>query len=200
MTHANAPLTPAGRIRLVDRVEADGRPISHVAAEAGIARSTLTKWVHRYRSEGIEALEDRSSAPVRRPRRLPIEVIETIEDWRRRHKWSARRITLELEIRGHQVSVRTVGRWLARLGISRRRDLDPTGHSTRVPARINARFPGHMVHLDVKKVGKIPDGGGWRAHGRGSAKALASKRAHHQRVGYAYLHSAIDGYSRLAYT
>lgn len=57
-----------------------------------------------------------------------------------------------------------------------------------------------MLRLDVKKVGKIPDGGGWWAHGRGSSKALASKRAHKQRVGYTYLHSAIDGYSRLAYT
>lgn len=65
---------------------------------------------------------------------------------------------------------------------------------------ITARFPSHMLHMDVKKVGKIPDGGGWWAHGRGSSKALVSKRAHKQRVGYTYLHSAIDGYSRLAYT
>ena len=200
MTHRNSPLTPAGRARLVDRVEVDGRAIAHVAAEAGIARATLTKWVHRYRAGGPAALHDRSSAPHHRPTRCPVEVIELIDSWRRDHKWSARRITLELATRGHHHSVRTVGRWLERLGISRRRDLDPTGENNRAPGTITARFPGHMLHLDVKKVGKIPDGGGWRIHGRGSPQALAGKRAHKQRVGYTYLHSAIDGYSRLAYT
>lgn len=194
MTHRNSPLTPAGRLRLVERVETDGRPIAHVAAEAGIARSTLTKWVHRYRDDGIEALQDRSSAPARRPSRLPTEVLELIDAWRRDHKWSARRISLELAGRGYHYCVRTIGRWLQRLGISRRRDLDTTGENNRENGKIIARFPGHMLHLDVKKVGQIPDGGGWRLHGRGST------RARHQRVGYTYLHSAIDGYSRLAYT
>lgn len=199
MTHRNAPLTPHGRQRLIDRVEA-GRPIAHVAAEAGISRACLSKWVHRYRADGPEALSDRSSAPAHRPTRLPIELITLIDQWRRDHKWSARRIAAELRDRGHQCSVRTVSRWLERLGISRRRELDPTGEDTREPGKIIARFPGHMLHLDVKKVGRIPDGGGWRVHGRGTARALASKRAHKQKVGYTYLHSAIDGFSRLAYT
>ncbi|MGF7021115.1 transposase [Brachybacterium tyrofermentans] len=188
MTHRNSPLTPAGRLRLVQRVEDDGRPIAHVAAEAGIARSTLTKWVHRYRDDGIEALQDRTSAPARRPSRLPIDVLELIDAWRRDRKWSARRIALELASRGHHYCVRTIGRWLQRLGISRRHDLDPTGENNRHSGKIIARFPGHMLHLDVKKVGQIPAGGGWRLHGRGST------RTRHQRVGYTYLHSAIDGY------
>lgn len=200
MPHANAPLTPAGRLRLVTRVSDDGRPIAHVAAEAGIARSTLTKWVSRYRTDGSEALEDRSSSPAMRPSRLSIEAIELIDRWRRDHKWSARRITAELAVHGYHCCVRTVSRWLKRLGIARRRDLDPSGESNRQPGKITARFPGHMVHLDVKKVGTIPTGGGWWAHGRGSKKALASKRAHKQRVGHTYLHSAVDGFSRLAYT
>lgn len=200
MAHANAPLTPEGRQRLVTRVLDDDRPISHVATEAGIARSTLTKWVARYRADGPEGLGDRSSAPVERPTRVSLEVLELIDRWRRDHKWSARRIHLELTERGHHCCMRTVSRWLKRLGISRRRDLDPTGENNRTVGKITARFPGHMLHLDVKKVGKIPDGGGWWAHGRGSSKALASKRAHKQRVGYTYLHSAVDGYSRLAYT
>ncbi len=194
MTHRNSPLTPTGRLRLVQRVEDDGRSIVHVAAEVGVARSTLTKWVHRYRDDGIDALEDRTSTPARRSSRLPIEVLELIGSWRREHKWSARRIALELASRGYHYCVRIIGRWLQRLGISRRRDLDPTGENNREPGKIIARFPGHMLHLDVKKVGQIPAGGGWRLHGRGHAKAR------HQRVGYAYLHSAIDGYSRLAYT
>ncbi len=200
MTHANAPLTPAGRHRLVTRVISEGRPVAHVAAEAGVARSTLTKWVHRYQTGGPQALEDRSSAPATRPTRLPVEVIELIDTWRRQKKWSARRITHELAIHGHTCAVRTVSRWLHRLGISRRKDLDPIGENNRAPATITAFFPGHMIHLDVKKLGRIPDGGGWWAHGRGSQQALASKRAHKQRVGYTYLHSAVDGFSRLAYT
>ncbi|MCT1829422.1 IS481 family transposase [Brevibacterium luteolum] len=200
MTHANAPLTPEGRHRLVTRVLAGGRPIAHVATEAGIARSTLTKWVARYRAEGTDGLEDRPSAPTGRPTRIPLEVLELIDRWRRDHKWSARRIHHELARLGHHCCLRTVSRWLKRLGINRRRDLDPTGENNRTVGTITARFPGHMLHMDVKKVGKIPDGGGWWAHGRGSSKALASKRAHKQRVGYTYLHSAIDGYSRLAYT
>ena len=139
-------------------------------------------------------MEDRTSAPARRPSRPPIEVIELIDSWRREKKWSARRIALELAGRGHHYCVRTIGRWLQRLGVSRRRDLDPTGENNRETGKIIARFPGHMLHLDVKKVGQIPAGGGWRLHGRGNAKKGK------QRVGYTYLHSAIDGYSRLAYT
>lgn len=200
MAHANAPLTPEGRQRLVTRILDDDRLISHVAAEAGIARSTLTKWVPRYRADGPEGLGDRSSAPADRPPRVSLEVLELIDRWRRDHKWSARRIHLELVQRGHRCCLRTVSRWLKRLGISRRRDLDPTGENNRQVGKITARFPRHVLHLDVKKVGKIPDGGGWWAHGRGNSKALASKRAHKQRVGCTYLHSAVDGYSRLAYT
>ena len=125
-----------------------------------------------------------------------------IETWRREKKWTARQITAELARHGHQVSVTTVGRWLVRLGINRRRDLDPDGSSNRTPGRITARYPGHMVHLDVKKVGRIPDGGGWRAHGRGSAQDRAAQRAKTKgtRAGYVYLHSAVDGFSHLAYT
>ncbi|MGP5921723.1 integrase core domain-containing protein, partial [Brachybacterium alimentarium] len=91
-------------------------------------------------------------------------------------------------------------RWLDRLGLNRIRDITPDGENLRRPGKIIARYPGHMVHMDVKKVGKIPDGGGWWAHGRGSEQALAGKRAHKQKVGYTYLHSMEDGFSRLAYT
>lgn len=88
------------------------------------------------------------------------------------------RITLELAGQGAQISERTVGRWPARLGINHRRFLDPDGSANRRPSqRIVARYPGHMVHLDVKKAGRIPDGGEWRAHGRGSEQARAAQRA-----------------------
>jgi len=89
---------------------------------------------------------------------------------------------------------------LHRLGISRRKDLDPSGENNRHTAPITAAFPGHLIHLDVKKLGKIPDGGGWWVHGRDSAAGRASKRGPGRRGGYTYLHSAVDGFSRLAYT
>ena len=205
MSHRNAPLTPAGRLRLVQRCQY--RPIAHVAAEAGLSRQCLSKWVSRYRHGGEDALADRSSAPRRSPTQLDRELIKLIEQLRRDRKWSARLITVELAERGHEVSTATVQRWLVRLRINRRRDLDTDGHNLREPTRpITARYPGHMIHLDVKKVGRIPDGGGWRIHGRNSGQAKAAKRARDSRkktgkkTGYVHLHSAIDGYSRLAYT
>ena len=200
MTHANAPLTPAGRLRLVQRCKT--RPIAHVAAEAGVSRQCLSKWKARYDEHGEAGLVDRASVPRTSPTQLDQRVVEQIEAWRREHKWTARQIHRELTRTGHQVSLATVGRWMVRLGINRRRDLDPDGQVNRTARRITARYPGHMVHIDVKKVGRIPDGGGWRAHGRGSAQDKAAQRAKTSgaRAGYVYLHSAVDGFSRLAYT
>src|SRR5690625_3122447 len=96
MTHRNAPLTAVGRRRAVDQVLARGRPIAHVAAEFHIARATLSKWVGRYRAAGAAGLEEHSSAPAHRPSRLEGWVVELIEHWRRKQKWSARRIAREL--------------------------------------------------------------------------------------------------------
>lgn len=198
MTHRHAPLTPLGRQRAVAQVLERDRSIVHVAAEFRIARSTLSKWVTRYRAAGPSGLEDRSSAPAHRPTRLSVDVVELIESWRRSRKWSARRIARELaDGHGVRCSVRTVTRWLDRLGLNRARDITPDGEDLRQPGRIIARYPGHMVHMDVKKIGKLRDGGGWWSHGRGSAQ---DKKKHAQRIGYTYLHSMTDGFSRLAYT
>ena len=200
MSHRNAPLTPAGRLRLVQRCSY--RPIAHVAAEAGVSRQCLSKWVGRYRHDGEAGLNDRSSAPSRRPTQLDPQIVAEIERLRRTRKWSARLIAVELNEGGHCISAATVGRWLVRLGLNRRRWLDVDGEPLRTPAKIVARYRGHMIHLDVKKVGRIPDGGGWRVHGRDSNQHRANDRAKAAgaRAGYIYLHSAIDGFSRLAYT
>ena len=211
MHHANAPLTPEGRYRLVQRCQ--HRPIAHVAAEAGVSRACLSKWKARYDREGLDGLRDRSSAPHARPTIASPEVVDLIETWRREHHWTARAIRRELAAHGHDVSLATVGRWLQRLGISRLRDLDPDGSTNREVGTITARFAGHMVHIDVKKVGRIPDGGGHRVHGRDSAQHRAAERVKERAAraakrrgtaspkgGYVYLHSIVDGYSRLAYT
>ncbi|MGL5861162.1 MAG: IS481 family transposase [Phycicoccus sp.] len=199
MPHRNAPLTEQGRLRLVRRCQ--HRPIAHVAAEAGVSRRCLGKWVARHREHGDAGLVDRSSAPVRRPTRTPDAVLARVERLRRK-KWSARRITTELNNDGVAISLSTVTRWVSRLGLSRLDHLDVDGAPLRKPGTITARWPGHMVHIDVKKVGRIPDGGGWRVHGRDSAEHKAADRAKTAgaRAGYTYLHSAVDGFSRLAYT
>jgi len=143
MSHANAPLTPEGRLRLVMRCRF--RPVAHVAAEAGVSRACLSKWKARFERDGVAGLEDHSSAPHRRPTQLDPAVVELIEQWRRERHLTARAIRTELAIHGHHVSLATVGRWLKRLGISRLRDLDPDGSTNRHVGTITARFPGHMV-------------------------------------------------------
>lgn len=168
MSHRNAPLSVEGRRRLVARCQ--HRPIAHVAAEMGISRQCASKWVHRYRQFGELGLHDRSCTPQRQPTATPAGVVSRIESMRREHKYSAARIAFELDGDGVTISRRTVTRHLHHLGLNRRRFIDPTGASNRTPRTINAKRQGHMVHLDVKKVGRIPDGGGWRVHGRGSSQ------------------------------
>lgn len=200
MTHKNAPLTVEGRRRLIERCRT--RPIAHVAAEMGISRACASKWVNRWRRHGEFGLLDRSSTPHHSPTASPAAVIARVETWRRENKWSAQRITHELADLGIRINRRTVTRHLGRLGLNHRRFLDPNGDSNRQPGKITARWPGHMIHLDVKKVGRIPDGGGWRVHGRDSQQKRTVDRVKTAgvRAGYTFLHSAIDGFSRLAYT
>ncbi len=119
----------------------------------GISRQCASKWVDRFRCHGELGLLDRSSAPHRSPNAIPLPVVARIEVLRRTRKWSARRIALEQASEGTVVSVRTVGRHLVSLGPNRRRFLDPAGDANRAPHRIVARRPGHMVHVDIKKVG-----------------------------------------------
>jgi hypothetical protein len=131
--------------------------------------------VNRFRRFGELGLLDRSPVPHRSPTATPAETIVRIEQLRRERKWSARRIATELRTEGTSVSVRTVSRHLHRLGLNQRRVLDPAGASNRAPRRIIAHRPGHMMHIDVKKVGRIPDGG-WRVHGKGSGQDKAVAR------------------------
>jgi transposase InsO family protein len=203
MAHRNAPLTPEGRRRLCERVDA-GRPICHVAAEAGIARQTLGRWYARWAESGADGLEDRSSRPACSPRQTPVEVEDLIEHLRRDRKLGpVQLVGILAEEHGIEVPASTIYRVLVRRGISRLRDLDVSGEDLREPVRrYEWARPGDLVHVDVKKIGRIPDGGGWRIHGRGSAQHQATERAKNAgaRAGYVYLHTAIDDHSRLAYT
>jgi transposase InsO family protein len=186
--HRNARLTVWGRQELVRRVHA-GRPAAHVAAEMGVSRATAYKWLRRFDEEGDAGFPDRSSRPQRSPARTPIAVEMTICALRRARKFGPARIGYELEI-----APSTVHRVLARHGISRLAWMDrPTG---RVIRRYERERPGELVHVDIKKLGRLRDGGGWRAHGRENRDGNRRR----PRVGYEYVHSAVDDRSRLAYS
>jgi len=195
--HFNARLNLHGRLLLVDRVIRQRRPVSHVAKELGISRQCAHRWVARYRCEGDVGLHDRSSRPHRSPRRTSA----TIE---------ARVVTARLAQRRGQdwlgpelgVPARTVSRILRRHRLPYLRECDPlTGELIRASkvtaVRYEHPYPGSLVHMDVKKVGRIPDGGGWRAHGREHGQTGAQKRA---KIGFDYIHSIVDDHSRLAYS
>ena len=203
MSHANAPLTPEGRRRLCQRVDA-GRAICHVAAEAGVSRQTLGKWYARWCESGMAGLHDRSSAPARRPNQTDTRIEDLVEAARRKYKVGPQQLVARLrEDHGLHLSASTVYAILRRRGVSRLAVLDVTGEDLRTttpPVRYEWPAPGDMIHVDVKKIGRIPDGGGWAVHGRGSEAHRASQRVARKRPGYVYLHSAVDDHSRLAYT
>ncbi|WP_313751049.1 IS481 family transposase [Streptomyces parvus] len=186
MSHRNARLTVHGRRILVARVLA-GRPVAHVAAEMGISRPTAHKWVRRWKSEGDAGLVDRSSRPCRTPHRTPAAVEDRVCDLRRTRKLGPARIG---PILGLPAS--TVHRVLTRHRLNRLAWLDrPTGIVIR---RYERERPGELIHVDVKKLGRIPDGGGHRTLGRQAGRATRSN------VGFDYIHSALDDHSRLAYS
>jgi transposase InsO family protein len=186
--HRNARLTIWGRQELVRRVHA-GRPAAHVAAEMGVSRATAYKWLRRFDREGEIGFEDRSSRPHGSPRRTPVVVEARICALRRARKFGPARIGYELGL-----APSTVHRVLARHAISRLAWMDrPTG---RVIRRYERSRPGELVHVDIKKLGRLRDGGGWRAHGRAERR----RSRYGARVGYEYVHSAVDDHSRLAYS
>ncbi|WP_298458507.1 IS481 family transposase [uncultured Cellulomonas sp.] len=191
MSHANARLTPAGRLVMVQRI-AGGRPVAHVAAEMGVSRTTAWRWWRRYQAEGRAGLVDRPSHARSHPRRTSA----CIEARIRIARMLSRRGPVWI---GHHLGVpaSTVGRVLARHRVPRLRECDPlTGvpirSSRRTANRYEHPYPGSLVHIDVKKLGRIPDGGGWKAHGR-------SEDVRTRGIGYDYVHTAIDDHSRLAY-
>ena len=197
VVHANARLNLHGRRLLVERVVTHGRPVAHVAKELGVSRQCAHRWVARFRAEGEAGLADRSSRPRHCPRRTPIEVEQQVLELRSNQRRGQDWIGPELGI-----PARTVSAILRRHQVPYLRECDPlTGEVIRSSKTTAVRYehsePGSLAHMDVKKVGRIHDGGGWKAHGREHGQTAQQKRA---RIGFDYIHSLVDDHSRLAYS
>jgi transposase InsO family protein len=168
----------------VKRVLVDGWPVATVAEQLGISRATGYKWVRRYRADGLAGIEDRSSRPHRSPRRSSAEVTAAIIRARARRRYGPARLA---PLTGHPRS--TIYGILRRAGLNRLHDSDRV---TGAPLRYVACHPGALVHQDHKKLGRVPDGGGWRVLGRG--RASQDRRAR----GYDHLEVFVDDASRYA--
>lgn len=183
MLHRTAKLTPFGRQLLVDRVLVEGWAPATAAEMLGVSRATAYKWLRRFKAEGQAGLQDRSARPLNRPRSLPKREVRRILLARRRLKSGPHQLGPLL---GHPRS--TVYGVLRRNGLSR---LSHADKLTGAPVRYVRERPGELVHIDIKRLGRVPPGGGHRFLGDSARNQLAN--------GYDYLHVAIDDASRVAY-
>ncbi len=190
--HRNAPLTPEGRLRLCRLIE-DGWTVASAAESCRISRQTAHKWWRRYQGAAEAGLVDRSSRPRRCPTKTPAKVERRVVELRRRHQVSAARLAGRAG-----VPASTLHQIWARHGVSRLSDLER--RSGRVVRRIETSRPGELVHVDVKKQAKIPPGGGWKMSPTGQIGRIRNGQGGRPRLGYAFIHSAVDAYSRLAYS
>jgi transposase InsO family protein len=201
VSHRNAPLSETGRLRLARCVVEDGWSLRRAAERFQVAVSTAARWAGRYRELGEAGMADRSSRPHRSPNRTPMRTERRIIKIRVIRRWGPARIAYLLGL-----NVSTVHNVLTRYGLAKLRWLDrATG---RVIRRMDSAHCGDLVHIDVKKLGKIPVGGGWRLLGRtiGKRNAQADKSSgvltsRYKPVrGYHFLHTALDAHSRLVYS
>jgi transposase InsO family protein len=202
VTHANAPLTPTGRLRLARCIVDDRWPLRRAAERFQVSVTTAARWAARYRDHGEAGMADRSSRPHASPNQTPTRIERRIIKVRVLRRWGPARIAYLLGLNPSPVH-----RVLTRYRLARLAHLDrATGRAVR---RYEHAAPGDLVHVDIKKLGNIPDGGGHRAHGRAAGGRHSSAhrdpsrpRTVHGRpnLGYSYLHNAVDDHSRLAYS
>ncbi len=183
--HANAPLTPEGRLRLCQRIES-GWPVTAAAESMNVSRQTAHKWWRRFCDGGEAGLVDRSSRPYSCPHQTPTAVERRIVALRQSRMLGPARLAGIVD-----VPASTIHRVLVRHGVNRLKWMDRT--SGRVIRRIETSRCGELFHIDVKKLARIPPGGGHRKLGRAAAKGSTG-------MGYTHIHTAIDAYSRLAYS
>jgi transposase InsO family protein len=196
VSHGSARLTVHGRLLIVARHRA-GWPQAHIAAAMGVSRKCVKTWLDRYAAEGEAGLATRSSRPHTMPTKTSVEVEQKVLTARAEHRDGPDVLSAKVD-----VPARTISRILRRHQVPYLRDLDPiTGEVIRSSKTTATRYerarPGELVHMDVKKLGRIPDGGGWRAHGRERREVTRDRST---KLGYDYVHSLVDDHSRLAYS
>ncbi|MBA2633246.1 MAG: transposase [Chloroflexi bacterium] len=184
MAHPNARLSVFGRQLLVSRV-AQSWSAAEAARQLGVSRATAYKWLRRYRAEGQAGLLDRRSRPHHSPRRLADDQVAAILRVRTRRRYGPHRLA---PLTGHPAS--TIYAVLRRAGLHRLRDAD---RLTAAPVRYTACHPGALLHVDHKKLGRVPPGGGHRVLGRAAAPHHG-----HSNAGYEHLEVFVDDASRLA--
>ena len=195
MSHANATLTPTGRLRLARCVVVDGWTPARAAERFGVSLTTARRWAQRYRELGKAGMVDRASRPHSCPYRTPRRRKRRVLGLRVSRRWGPARIAYHL---GMHPS--TVHKILSRYGCVRPAFTDPaTGApvraTTRRPTRYEHAAPGDLVHVDIKKLGRIPDRTGHKVLGRAKGK-----RDRKRGMGYWYIHNAVNDHSRLAYS
>ena len=200
--HRNAPLSETGRLRLARCVVDDGWALRRAAERFQVSPTTAARWAGRYRRRdltrpAIEAMSDRSSRPRRSPARTPAPIERRVCQLRRSRGWGPARIGYRLGL-----APSTAHRVLTRAGMPRLADVDLATRQglRRAVVRYEREQLGELVHVDIKKLGVIPDGGGWRVHGRGGARQNGDLPAAARRAPYGYVHTALDDHSRLAYS
>jgi transposase InsO family protein/transposase len=191
--HGNARTCLHSRLLIVERVVEEGWTLTQAAEAAGVSVRTVSKWLHRFRSEGEEGLSDRSSAPRSIPHRTADDRVALIALLRR------------LRMTGAEISemlsmpLSTVSAVLARIGLGKLSRLEPP----EPPNRYERRHPGELLHIDVKKLGRIKNGAGkrimgdHRQHNHKRRRDAAGKD--HLLVGWECVHVCIDDATRIAY-
>jgi len=184
--HKNARLTPHSRAELVRRVVEDRQAPKAVATAFGVCVKTVRKWAGRFAAEGLTGLQDRSSRP-HRLRKLPAQATVERVAALRRQRWAGQQIAVEVG-----VSPATVSRILRRLGLNKLSALQPAE-----PVRRYERaHPGELLHIDIKKLGRI-DGIGHRI--TGDRRGQSNRRGRGEGLGWEYVHVCIDDASRIAF-
>ena len=199
MSHANAALTPKARLKLARLVVEDGWPIARAAERFQVSWPTAKRWVERYRQAGELGMQDRSSRPHSQPNRTPQPLVRKIVHLRWKQRLGPVAIADKVGL-----AASTVHAVLVRCRLNRLSHVDRcTGEPVR---RYEHDTPGAMLHVDVKKLGNIPDGGGWRYVGRqqgirnrAATPGKARSRNREPQIGTAYVHTVLDDHSRVAY-
>jgi transposase InsO family protein len=191
--HANAPLGPKGRLTMVCRVVEDGWSHARAARAAGVSEKTCRKWVSRFLAEGPDGLRDRSSAPHAVPLRTPDELVEAIAALRRLRMTGAE-IALCLSM-----ALSTVSAVLLRIGLGKLSRLQPP----EPPNRYERRRAGELLHIDVKKLGRIQGGAGKRVRDRQrrhyNPRLVDRAGVRRNTVGWEFVHVCVDDATRVAY-